>query len=147
MLTGLIGNGLAILVAGVALLLAKFRHHVPGHKVVDEVLLTGSVLGMLFAGDLTASTGLGHWVTSLVQDFTHMLGHAGTVAAALLTLFVLLTTAVAVFRSASEGAMRGAFILPLLLAVFPTGLFHSISGDIQGPANFVASAIASHMGV
>lgn len=147
MLTGLIGNGLAILVAGVALLCAKFRHHVPGGAIVDEILLTGSVVGMLFAGDLTTSTGLGGWISSLVRGAMHLLGQAGIIVAALITLFVLLTTAKSVFRSASEGAMRVAFVLPLLLAVFPTGIFHRIGSDIQTPAHMVAVAIASGLGV
>lgn len=147
MLTGLIGNGVAILVAGVAWLCAKFRHHVPGGAVIDEVLLTAAVVGMLFAGDLIAATGLGGWVTSLIRGGMHLLGGAGVIVAALITLYVLLSTAKAVLRDASEGAMRIAFILPLLLAVFPTGLFHSLASDIQVPAHAVAAWIASGLGV
>lgn len=147
MLTGLIGNGLAILLAGVALLCAKFRHHVPGGAIVDEILLTGSIVGMLFAGDLTAATGLGGWIASFIRAVMHMLGQAGTIIVALVTLFVLLTTAKSVFRSASESAMRLAFVLPLLLALFPTGFFHRLGSDIQVPAHAVAAAIATGMGV
>lgn len=147
MLTGLIGNGVAILVAGVALLCAKFRHHVPGGAVVDEVLLTAAIVGMLFAGDLTATTGLGGWITSLIRGTVHLLGHAGLIVVALATLTVLLLTAKSVFRNASESAMRVAFVLPLLLAVFPTGIFHSLSGELQTPAQAVASGISAWMGV
>ncbi len=56
MLTGLIGNGLAVLVAGVAILLSRVRHHVPGRAMAGEVLLTMAVLGMLFAGELARGT-------------------------------------------------------------------------------------------
>lgn len=147
MLTGLIGNGLAILVAGVAWMCAKFRHHVPGGAVVDEVLLTAAIIGMLFSGDLTASTGLGGWVASVIRGAMHLLGGAGVIVVALVTLFVLLSIAKAVVRSASEGAMRLAFVLPLLLAVFPAGFFHSLSGGIQVPAHAVAATLASALGV
>lgn len=151
MLTGLIGNGLALLIAGLALLIAKFRQHVPGSgrggAIVEEVLLTVAVLGMLIAGDLTASTGLGSWISSVIRAGEHMLGRAGVVVAALITVFVLLTTAKHVFRSAGEAGMRVAFVLPLLLGVFPTGFFHSLSADIQTPAQAIASGVSAWMGV
>lgn len=147
MLTGLIGNGLAVLVAGVAWMCARFRHHMPGGAAVDEVLLTLAVLGMLFAGDLTAATGLGEWIASLIRGAEHLIGAPGVVVAALVTLFVLLRTAVAIFRNASEGAMRLAFVLPFLLALFPAGFFHTLAGDLQGPAQALAARLASGMGV
>lgn len=147
MLTGLIGNGIAVLVAGVAWMCAKFRQHVPGGAAVDEVLLTAAIIGMLFAGDLTAATGLGSWLASVVRAGENLLGTAGTIVAALLTLYVLLITAKAIVRDASEGAMRAAFVLPLLLTLFPTGIFHQLGSDIQVPAHAVASDLASWMGV
>jgi hypothetical protein len=147
MLTGLIGNGLAVLVAGVALMCARFRHHVPGGAAVDEVLLTAAVLGMLFAGDLTAATGLGAWVASVIRGAEHMAGTSGVIIAALVTLLVLLRTSVAVFRTASERAMTAAFMLPFLLALFPSGFFHVLAGDLQGPAQALAARLASGLGV
>lgn len=147
MLTGLIGNGLAVLVAGVAWMCARFRHHIPGGAAVDEVLLTIAVLGMLFAGDLVTATGLGAWVASLIRGAERLIGAPGTVVAALVTLFVLLSTAVAVFRNASEGAMRLAFALPFLLALFPAGFFHTVGADLQGPAQELAARLASGLGV
>ena len=149
MLTGLIGNGLAVLVAGIAWLIARHRHHVPGRSaLIDEVLLTIAIVGMLFAGDLTVATGLGRWLTSVVRGAENLAGSAGTIIAALVTLFLLIRTAVAVFRSgATERAMPLAFALPFLLALFPAGFFHALSADIQVPAQMVAARLASLMGV
>jgi hypothetical protein len=147
MLTGLIGNGLAVLVAGVAWMCARFRHHVPGGAAADEVLLTMAVVGMLFAGDLMAATGLGAWLSLLIRGAEHMIGAPGVIVAALVTLFVLLRTGVAIFRNASEGAMRLAFALPFLLALFPTGFFHTVGADLQGPAQALAARLAAGMGV
>lgn len=147
MLTGLIGNGLAVLLAGVALLCAKFRQHVPGGKAVDELLLTLAVVGMLFAGDLMVSTGLGSWLASVIRAAEGLLGSAGIIVAALVTFYVLLVTAKAIVRDASEAAMRAAFMLPLLLALFPTGFFHQLGAEIQVPAQAVSAGLASWMGV
>jgi hypothetical protein len=147
MLTGLIGDGLAVLVAGVAWMCAKFRHHVPGGAAVDEVLLTIAVVGLLLSGDLMAATGIGAWMTSLIRGAEHMIGGPGLIVAALVTLFVLLRTAQAIFRNASEGAMRLAFVLPFLLALFPVGVFHSLAVDLQRPAQDVAAWLASGLGV
>jgi hypothetical protein len=149
MLTGLIGNGLAILVAGIAWIIARHRHHVPGRSaVIDEVVLTIAIVGMLFAGDLGAATGSGHWASSMIRGAEHLAGSAGTIIAALVTLFVLVRTSIAVLRSgATERAMPLAFALPFLLALFPAGIFHSLSSDIQAPAQLLAAKLAAAVGV
>jgi hypothetical protein len=149
MLTGLIGNGLAVLVGGIAWIIARHRHHVPGRSpAIDEVLLTIATVGMLFAGDLASATGAGHWLTSLARSAEHFAGPAGTIIAALVTLFMLVRTAIAIFRSgATDRALPLAFMLPFLLALFPSGFFHALSGDIQVPAQALAAWLASRIGV
>jgi hypothetical protein len=148
MLTGLIGNGLAVLVAGIAWIIARHRHHVPGRSsVIDEVLLTIAIVGMIFAGDLGTATGLGQWATSVIRGAEHLAGPVGNVIAALVTLLVLVRTAIAVLRSgASERAMLLAFALPFLLALFPSGFFHNLSGDLAVPAHALAVKLAAAIG-
>lgn len=147
MLTGLIGNGLAFLVAGVAVLIARFRRHAPGGKAVDEVLLTASIVGMLLAGELARSTGIGSWTVSVIHAIEGLLGSSGPVLVALSTLGVLLLVGVAVFRTATERALILAFVLPFLLAMFGGGIFHSVDMTLQAPAQATAARIASGLGV
>jgi hypothetical protein len=147
MLTGLIGNGLAILVAGVALLLARFRHHLPGGAMASEAVLTAAVLGMLFAGELSRSTGLGAGLVSVITGVEGWFGAGGRTVLALATFAMLLAVAVAVFRTASERAMTLAFLLPFGLALFGSGLFHTLDAALQAPAQAVAVKIAAGLGV
>lgn len=147
MLTGLIGNGLAILVAGVAILLARFRHHLPGGAMTGEVLLTASVLGMLFAGELARSTGLGAGLVSVITGVEGWFGTGGKTVLALATFAMLLAVGAAVFRTATEKAMTLAFLLPFGLALFGTGLFHQLDAGLQAPAQAIAARVASGLGV
>lgn len=147
MLTGLIGNGLAVLVAGVALLAARFRHHLPGGQIASELVLTAAVVAMLFAGELARSTGVGHWVTQMTGDAEGWLGSSGRTAAALIAFAMLLGVAVAVVRTATERAMMLAFALPFALALFGAGFFHNLDTALQAPAQAVAVRLAAGLGV
>jgi hypothetical protein len=147
MLTGLIGNGLAVLVAGVAILLSRVRHHVPGGAMVGEVLLTMAVLGMLFAGELARGTGLGAGIVSVITTAEGWLGPGAKTILALATFATVLAVGVAVFRTATERAMTLAFVLPFGLAMFQSGLFHSLDGELLAPAQAIAAQIAAGLGV
>ncbi len=147
MLTGLIGNGLAVLVAGVAILLSRFRHHVPGGGMAGEALLTMAVLGMLFAGELARSTGLGAGIVSAIAAAEGWLGPGAKTILALATFAMVLVVGVAVFRTATERAMTLAFLLPFALALFSSGFFHSLDAGLQAPAQAVAAKIAAGLGV
>lgn len=147
MLTGLIGNGLALLLAGVAILLARFRHHVPGGAMAGEALLTASVVGMLFAGELARSTGLGAALVSMITGVEGWFGAGGKTVLALVTFATVLAVGSAVFRTATERAMTLAFLLPFGLALFSSGLFHNLDAGLQAPAQAVAAKIAAGLGV
>lgn len=150
MLTGLIGGGGAILVAGIAWVVASHRYHVS--KLVrndwaDEILLTGAIIGMLLAGDLSVSTGLGQWVMSAASYLLRLLGPAGLVIAAIITAVVVIRTASAIIhKGAAESAMKLAFILPFLLALFPSGIFHRVSTDLQQPAHILVTWLSAQLG-
>jgi hypothetical protein len=146
MLTGLIGNGLAVLLAGVAILLARLRHHLGG-GVACEALLTAAVLGMLFAGELARATGLGAGIVSVITSVQGWLGPGGKTVAALATLAMVIAVGAAVFRTATERAMTLAFLLPFALALFSSGFFHSLDAELQAPAQAVAARIAAGLGV
>ncbi len=146
MLTGLIGNGLAILAAGLAILIRRHRGHVPG-GASGEILLTAAIVLMLFAGELARSTGLGHWATSTLVDFEGWIGPSGKVIITLIVLAGVILVAISVFRTAQEKALMIAFLLPFAFAMFSSGLFHSLDVALQLPATAVAAKIASGLGV
>ena len=154
MLQGIIGNGAGLLVAGIAVLAAFVRHRIPlvpgrHRSVVAEGLLTAAVVMMAFAGELSRTTGLGEWIASVIRWAEGLLGSASG-AVTILTLLTLVIVAVLiqhVFKTASTAGLWLAFALPFLLATFHSGLFHEIDVDLQGPAQWVASWLDSHLGV
>jgi hypothetical protein len=150
MLTGLIGGGGAILIAGIAWVIASHRHHVSRlvrNSLADELLLTAAIIGMLLAGDLTVATGIGHWVMSALGYLLRLAGPAGLVIAAIITAVAVIRTVVAVIHTgASDSAMKLAFILPFLLALFPGGIFHKISVDLQAPAQALVAWLSVQLG-
>lgn len=146
MLTGIIGNGLALLVAGVAILAARFRHDLPGSRT-HEILLTGAIVLMVFSGELARSTGLGSWLTSLIHGAESLVGSDAITVLALITLAVLVVVARHVFKTAGTSGLWLAFTLPFLLAVFQTGFFHELDTYLQVPAQDLATAISTHLGV
>lgn len=146
-LEGLIGNAFSVLVGGLAWIVAKHRRHAPGFGV-DDWLFALAVAMMLLAGELAATTGAGRWVTRLVSQVAGYLGEAGLVIVGLVALFLLVKCVIAVLRKdGGDKMLIFAFVLPLLLAMFPTGVFHQLSVALQGPANSLALTIAHAMGV
>ncbi|HEY3958680.1 MAG TPA: hypothetical protein VGM53_35405 [Streptosporangiaceae bacterium] len=145
-MTGLIGNGIALLLAGVAMLIARNRQHVPG-GASGEALLTIAIVLMLFSGELSRSTGVGSWILSGLSDVEGWMGPSGATILAIITLAVLLIVGVAVFRNASERALTLAFLLPFGLAMFHSGVFHSLDLTLQAPAQDIAAKVASGLGV
>lgn len=150
MLTGFIGGGGAILLAGMAWVIASHRSHVSAvvrHSATEEILLTAAIIGMLLAGLLTVSTGLGRWVMSVLEYVLHWLGPAGIVVAAIITAVFVIRTAVSIAKSgANDNAMKMAFALPFLLALFPSGIFHRLSVDLQVPAHALVAWISAQLG-
>ena len=154
MLQGLIGNGAGLLVAGIAVLAAFVRHRIPlvpgrHRSVVAEGLLTGAVVMMAFAGELSRTTGLGQWIASAIRWMEGLLGSASG-AVTVVTLVVLAVLAVLIYHVFKTAAVTGlwlAFALPFLLATFHSGMFHQIDVDLQGPAQWVAGWLDLHLGV
>ncbi|MGI5422974.1 hypothetical protein [Actinomadura luteofluorescens] len=145
MLTGFIGTGGALLVAGFALILAKFRGHLPGRNT-DQIVLTASVVLMLLAGALAAYVGIGHWVVQLLRGISNLIGSAGPVVLALLGFAVLLMVAVAVFRTATDRALWVAFSLPLIAAAINRGIFADINAHLQPAANQAEMMLRAKLG-
>lgn len=146
-LTGVIGTGSAVAVAGVAWIAAKHRGHAPGVGA-DDFIFAGCVIMMLLAGDLTVATGVGRWVTSILRGIVGYAGPVGLVLIGLVALWMLVKTVLAVLRKHNEDSvLRLAFVLPLLLAMFPAGDFHRLSVALAGPANTVALAVSHAFGV
>lgn len=145
MLSGLIGTGGALLIAGVALIIAKFRGHLPGRSS-DQVVLTVSVILMLLAGTLATYIGIGRWAVSLLRGIAHFVGPAGPVVLALLGLAVLATVAVAVFRTASDRALWVAFSLPLICAAINKGIFYDLNAYLQPASTQVETMLRTKLG-
>lgn len=145
MLTGVIGNGLGLILAVVAILIARYRHDAPGRAAAD-ILLTAAVVLMAFAGELSRSTGIGSWLTSIIHWGESMIGRDASTVVALITLAVFIAVARHIYKTASPAGMWLAFILPFLLATFPSGFFHQLDVDLQGPALELANQIAKAIG-
>lgn len=154
MLTGVIGNGAGLLLAGIAWLATFVRHRVPlvpgRHRgLVAEALLTAAVIMMAFAGELSRTTGVGEWIASVIRWGEGLLGSASG-AVTVVTLVTLVVVAVIVhhvFKTATIAGLWLAFMLPFLLATFHSGAFHTLDVDLQGPARWVAGWLDARLGV
>ncbi|MEV4672780.1 hypothetical protein AB0K34_14080 [Actinomadura sp. NPDC049382] len=145
MLTGLIGTGGAVLVAGIALIISKFRGHLPGRNS-DQIVLTIAVVLMVLGGTLATYIGIGQWVVSVLRSITGLFGPAGPVILVLLGFAVLLTVAVAVFRTATDRALWVAFALPLVCAAINKGIFYDINAHLHPAANQVELMLRTKLG-
>jgi hypothetical protein len=147
MLTGLLGNGLAILLAGLAYIIARHRRHFSKWPKVVEGLITAAVILMLLAGEMARSTGLGGWVISMLSSIESAVGKDGGVIIALALTVGCIIAGAAILKTASERAMILAFWLPFGFAMYRTGIFHSIDMYLQPLAADVAERIANALGV
>lgn len=145
MLTGMIGTGGAVLLAGFALLIAKFRHHVPGSKS-DEVILTIAILFMAAAGVEFVATGAGRWLISVVHGVEGWVGPVGAVVVALTVFFMVVAVVVAVFRTANEGVLSIAFFLPLMCSVPTHGYPVQLVNALTPPAKQLTALVRAKMG-
>jgi hypothetical protein len=145
MLTGLIGTGGAILLVGLALLIKKFRGHVPGQKS-DQVLLTVAVGLMLAAGVEFTFVGAGRWVISAIHAVEGWVGPVGAVIVALIVLFLFLAVIVAIFRTAHEGALTIAFLFPLMCAVPSHGYPAQVISALKPPVQQLTALLQAKMG-
>lgn len=145
MLSGLIGTGGAVLVAGFALILSKFRRHLPGQHT-DQIVLTASVILMTLAGVLATYIGIGQWVVSLLHSVEGLIGPAGPEILALLGFVVLATVVVAVFRTATDRALWIAFSLPLIGATINRGIFYDLNAQLRPAANQVEMLLRAKLG-
>jgi hypothetical protein len=152
-LQGIIGNGAGLLVAGIAVLAAFVRHRIPlipgrHRSLVAEGLLTGAVVMMAFAGELSRSTGAGEWIASVIRWAEGLLGSASgaVTVVTLVTLVIVSVLVYHVFKTATITGLWLAFTLPFMLATFHSGVFHRLDADLQGPAQWVAGWLDSHLG-
>lgn len=145
MLTGLIGTGNAILLAGLAFIIKKFRHHVPG-KHSDNALLTVAIVLMVFAGAEFGLVGIGQWIVSAAHAVEGWAGPVGAVIVALVILSTFLGVLAAIIFTAHEGALAVAFMVPLLCAIPNHGYPAQFIAAIRPPAQQVAAVIRAKMG-
>jgi hypothetical protein len=145
MLTAIIGNGLGLLLAGIAWLLAKFRYDLPGRATADIALST-AIVGMLLAGELTRATGLGHWLAGLVSGGENLIGSGGVIVLTLATLLVIGLVARHLAGTATSAGLSLAFALPFLLAAFHAGALHQLDMHLQTPAYSIAQRISTALG-
>lgn len=145
MLTGLIGTGNAILLAGLAFIIKKFRHHVPG-KHSDNVLLTIAIVLMVFAGVEFTLVGIGQWLIGAAHAVEGWVGPVGAVIVALVIVSLFLSVLAAIIFTAHEGALTIAFMVPLLCAIPSHGYPAQITAALRSPAQSVALAIRAKMG-
>lgn len=145
MLTGLIGTGGAVLVAGIALLAAKSRGHLPG-RATDQIVLTAAVIFMIFAGLLATYIGIGQWAVEALRWAKGLAGSAGTVILVLLGLYVLIKVAVAVFRTATDRALWIAFAFPLISASINAGIFLDINNFLYPIATQTEAMFRAKLG-
>lgn len=145
MLAGLIGTGGALLLAGVALIISKFRGHLPGRNT-DQAVLTAAVILMLLAGTLATYIGIGRWAVNVLRGVSGFVGPAGGTVLALLGLAVMILVAVAVFRTATDRALWVAFALPLICAAINKGIFYDLNTQLQPAATQVEMMLRSKLG-
>jgi hypothetical protein len=145
MLTGLIGTGGAILLVGVALLIANHREHVPG-RASGEWLLTGAIVMMLLAGVEFTYVGVGHWVISLIHTVVGWVGHVGMVIVALIAAALLLKVLIAIFKTATDRALWLAFMFPVMCAVPSYGFFRQMAQFLRPPAQQLTTLLQAKMG-
>lgn len=146
MLTGLIGNGAALIIGAIALLGARYRHDIRG-RYTHEIVLTAAIVLMAFSGELTRSTGIGHWLTSVITWVQHLIGKDASTVIAVITLGVLVILARHIVKTAAASGLWLAFALPFLLATFPVGAFHTLDVALQKPAIELATQLSSALGV
>lgn len=147
MLNAVFGNGLALLLAGAAYLLAKNRYHFSRWRLVVEGMITTAVIFMALAGELLRATGIGHLIMSVIIALETMAGHVGLVIIAVGLLYLLFKVGAAIAKTATDKEMTLAFAIPFGLALFHTGIFAQIDQFLQLRAGDVATYIAHHIGV
>lgn len=145
MLTGLIGTGGAVLLSGLALIIKKFRGHVPG-KHSDNLLLTAAIVLMALGGVLFAGVGIGQWLVSAIHYVEGFVGPVGAVVVALVVASLFLSVVAAIVFTAHEGALATAFMFPLLCSVPTHGIPAQIMALLRPPAQHVAALVAAKMG-
>ncbi len=145
MLPGLAGNGTALILAAVAVLAARYRHDFPGRRTA-EILLTGAIALMAFAGEMARTTGIGQWIASVIRWTEGLIGRDAVTVMAVATLVVVALLTRHLFRTAAVSGMWLAFALPFLLATFSGGAFHQLDVALQGPAQELAARIATALG-
>jgi hypothetical protein len=144
-LTGLIGNGLALLLGAIALVAAKYRHDLPGRRTHD-IVLTAAIIFMAFSGELARSTGVGRWIASVIRWAEHLIGPDASLVLAIIALVILVILARHIIKTAASSGLWLAFFFPFLLATFPVGFFHVLDLDLQGPAIQIAKQISTAFG-
>lgn len=148
----ILGSAGAVLVAGLAYLAAKYCGHLPkkwrvGRRTVSDIVLALAIVAMLLAGVEMAYAGAGSWVVSILMWVRGLVGTAGGVIFALLTLGMMLAVMVHVLKKPGEKGLMTAFLLPLFMATFSYGLFHNINAFLAPYAVHLTSAATNALGV
>jgi len=167
-----IGSTSALLLGALAVIAARFRKHLP--HIGQEIVLVIAIIVMLLAGEEMAYSVGGSWPAKAVSTAKGA-GHGWKVILAIIALVLLLTIAAAVrhrIRMMSGGggggipgmarpgggggggggtaagvALSAAFFLPLLCAVFPSGVFHNLGTFLSPLAAQLNATIRSGLGL
>lgn len=140
-LAGLLGNGAGLLCLGLGIILMK--SDLATSKASAWVLRVVMVL-MLAGGAGLTSAGIGTWIMHIAGVILGWFGTAGTVIAALVAFFLLLTVGLALWKKPSSKAAYMAAVLPFALALMTGGILGQI-GDMTQQISRDGSAQVSNM--
>jgi cytochrome bd-type quinol oxidase subunit 2 len=146
-LTALVGSAGAILLYGIAWLLSKHGHHIPGRSAAEWVEVVALVLALL-GGVEFAVASFGRYIAGWIRDIASVIpapAQVINVVLFLIALALLVKVVLALSRKA-QANLGTAFFLPVLLGSFAAGTWPAvIYGYLVGPANAVTDAIMSHI--
>jgi hypothetical protein len=147
-LSGLLGDGAAVIVIGLCVVVSMYMHHLPGmtHPWIRRLL----IVLMYSAGAALILTPVGAWVVGRLEwaggyagGFSSGIGWSAVVIGSLLmcaAVFVCLVWAPDMF------AAYIAVVTPLILALVPGGFMHSIYSYTTYPAQQAVESIGRALG-
>jgi hypothetical protein len=147
-LSGLLGDGAAVIVIGLCVVVSMYMHHLPGmtHPWIRRLL----IILMFSAGAALIVTPVGSWVVGRLEwaggyagGFSSGLGWAAVTIGSLLmaaAVFVCLIWAPDML------AAYIAVVLPLVLVLVPGGFMHSVYTATTYPAQQAVESIGHALG-
>jgi hypothetical protein len=147
---GWLGDGAAIITAGLCVLLMRFGHHLPAatHPWLHRLV----ILGMYSAGAVFVITTVGTWLIGIARRIGGITGGTapgtgiGWAMVTLGALFLAATILVALVWQPDISVAYVAVAAPLLLALAPGGIAHSIYVFTTAPAQSLVSQLATWAG-